>query len=141
MIRNEVFGAHFHSSIFPIMDKELLFLQVGTVKPERSIPDTILKGAKGLAILTVMKVGMMVTYKLGTGLVVARRADGSWSAPSAVASCGVGWGPQVNNISCLKVTLGVHFFYLSLFNFVSFILCLNRLSYLLPPCKFEWHGS
>ncbi|KAH8953247.1 hypothetical protein BDL97_08G014500 [Sphagnum fallax] len=69
--------------------------QIGKLKPERSIPDTVLKGARGLAILTVMKAGIMVTYKLGTGLVVARRADGSWSAPSAVASVGLGWGAQV----------------------------------------------
>ncbi|KAI3802816.1 hypothetical protein L1987_30959 [Smallanthus sonchifolius] len=52
-------------------------------------------GAKGLAILTVAKVGMLLTYKLGTGLVVARREDGSWSAPSAIISAGLGWGPQV----------------------------------------------
>lgn len=65
------------------------------MKPERAIPDAILKGAKGLAIFTVMKVGVMVTYKVGTGLVVAKRPDGSWSAPSAIISSGIGWGPQV----------------------------------------------
>lgn len=69
--------------------------QIGKLKPERSIPDAVLKGARGLAILTVVKAGMMVTYKIGTGLIVARKADGSWSAPSAIASCGLGWGPQV----------------------------------------------
>ncbi|KAD6795249.1 hypothetical protein E3N88_06145 [Mikania micrantha] len=42
----------------------------------------------------VAKVGMLLTYKLGTGLVVARREDGSWSAPSAIVSAGLGWGPQ-----------------------------------------------
>ncbi|GJU33644.1 Ysc84 actin-binding domain-containing protein [Tanacetum coccineum] len=50
--------------------------------------------AKGLAILTVAKAGMLLTYKLGTGLVMARRADGSWSAPSAIISAGLGWGAQ-----------------------------------------------
>jgi len=73
-----------------------LAVQIGVLKPERSIPDAVLKGARGLAILTVVKVGMMVTYKLGTGLIIARKADGSWSAPSAIASCGLGWGPQVS---------------------------------------------
>lgn len=71
------------------------FSEVGNLKPERAIPDAILKGAKGLAIFTVLKAGMMVTYKVGTGLVVAKRPDGSWSAPSAIISCGIGWGPQV----------------------------------------------
>uniref|UniRef100_A0A5B7B8F2 FYVE-type domain-containing protein n=1 Tax=Davidia involucrata TaxID=16924 RepID=A0A5B7B8F2_DAVIN len=68
--------------------------KVGSLTPEKSIPDAILKQAKGLAILTVAKVGMMVTYNIGTGLVVARREDGSWSPPSAISSFGIGWGAQ-----------------------------------------------
>lgn len=68
--------------------------KVGSLKPEKSIPDAILNQAKGLAILTVVKVGMVVTYKIGTGVVIARREDGSWSPPSAISSFGVGWGAQ-----------------------------------------------
>ncbi|XP_057956244.1 uncharacterized protein LOC131149637 isoform X2 [Malania oleifera] len=71
------------------------YCQVARLNPEKSIPSAVLKGAKGLAILTVAKAGMLVAYKLGTGLVVARRADGSWSAPSAIFSIGLGWGAQV----------------------------------------------
>ncbi|XP_058215764.1 uncharacterized protein LOC131326872 [Rhododendron vialii] len=71
------------------------YCQVARLNPERSIPPTVLKGAKGLAILTVAKAGMVVAYKLGSGLVVARRSDGSWSAPSAIVSVGLGWGAQV----------------------------------------------
>lgn len=63
--------------------------------PEKSIPDAILKHAKGFAILSIAKVGMMVTYNIGTGIVVARRGDGSWSPPSAISSFGIGWGAQV----------------------------------------------
>lgn len=70
---------------------------MGILKPEEAIPDTILKQAKGLAIITVVKVGMMVTYKVGTGLVVARRSDGSWSPPSAISTCGIGYGAQVTS--------------------------------------------
>lgn len=70
--------------------------QVARLNPEKSIPLAVLRGAKGLAILTVAKVGALVAYKLGTGLVVARRSDGSWSAPSAILSGGLGWGAQVN---------------------------------------------
>ncbi|XVE88260.1 hypothetical protein DITRI_Ditri19aG0055500 [Diplodiscus trichospermus] len=66
----------------------------GSLKPEKSIPDSILREAKGLAIISVMKVGVMVTYNIGTGLVIARREDGSWSPPSAISSFGVGWGAQ-----------------------------------------------
>lgn len=68
--------------------------KVGCLRPEKSIPEAILRQAKGLAILTVVKVGAMVTYNIGTGLVVARREDGSWSPPSAISSFGVGWGAQ-----------------------------------------------
>lgn len=71
-------------------------LQVGSLTPEKSIPGAVLKQAKGLAILTVARVGVMVTYNVGTGLVVARRDDGSWSPPSAIASFGMGWGAQVS---------------------------------------------
>ncbi|XLS73317.1 hypothetical protein HN51_030182 [Arachis hypogaea] len=68
--------------------------QVGSLKPEKSIPEFILRQAKGLAIITVVKVGMMVTYNIGTGLVLALREDGSWSPPSAISTFGVGWGAQ-----------------------------------------------
>ncbi|CAL5375649.1 unnamed protein product [Camellia sinensis] len=68
---------------------------VARLDPEKSIPTAVLKGAKGLAILTVVKAGMLVAYKLGSGLVVARKSDGSWSAPSAIVSVGLGWGAQV----------------------------------------------
>ncbi|XP_054794327.1 uncharacterized protein LOC129299878 [Prosopis cineraria] len=71
------------------------YCQVARSNPERSIPLAILREAKGLAILTVAKAGALVSYKLGTGLVVARRSDGSWSAPSALFSLGLGWGAQI----------------------------------------------
>ncbi|KAL0406715.1 UNVERIFIED_CONTAM: LAS seventeen-binding protein 3 [Sesamum latifolium] len=70
------------------------YSKVGCLAPEKSIPSAVLKQAKGFAILTVAKVGLMVTYNVGTGLVVARREDGSWSPPSAIASFGIGWGAQ-----------------------------------------------
>ncbi|XWS19751.1 hypothetical protein CRYUN_Cryun31cG0043800 [Craigia yunnanensis] len=68
--------------------------KVGTLKPEKSIPYAVLREAKGLAIISVVKVGVMVTYNIGTGLVIARREDGFWSPPSAISSFGVGWGAQ-----------------------------------------------
>ncbi|KAH9305581.1 hypothetical protein KI387_009985 [Taxus chinensis] len=71
------------------------YCQIARLKGEGSIPVSVLQGAKGLAILTVVKAGMVLTYKLGTGLVIARRENGSWSAPSAILSFGLGWGVQV----------------------------------------------
>ncbi|KAK7328678.1 hypothetical protein VNO77_22795 [Canavalia gladiata] len=71
------------------------YSQVARSTPERSIPLAILNRAKGLAILTVAKAGALLSYKLGTGLVVSRRSDGLWSAPSAIFSLGLGWGAQI----------------------------------------------
>ncbi|XAR51119.1 hypothetical protein NMG60_11005662 [Bertholletia excelsa] len=71
------------------------YCQVARLSPEKSIPAAVLKGAKGLAIITVAKAGVLLAYKLGSGLVVARRSDGHWSAPSALLSVGLGWGAQV----------------------------------------------
>lgn len=91
-----------YSTTFLVEPVNLFFVtqfsigQVGSLKPEKSIPNAILKRAKGLAVLTVAKVGVMVTYNVGTGLVIARREDGSWSPPSAISSFGIGWGAQVN---------------------------------------------
>lgn len=51
--------------------------------------------AKGLAILTVIKAGFLGSARFGSGLVVARLPDGSWSAPSAIATAGAGFGGQI----------------------------------------------
>ncbi|KAJ3679556.1 hypothetical protein LUZ60_017567 [Juncus effusus] len=71
------------------------YTQVSRLNPEKSIPHAVLNAASGLAVITVMKVGAVLTYKLGTGLVVARKPDGSWSAPSSILSAGLGWGAQI----------------------------------------------
>lgn len=85
----------------------------------------ILKQAKGLAILTVAKAGLMVTYNVGTGLVVARRDDGSWSPPSAISSFGIGWGAQVNcSLFLLDFPSLGYFGNLDLISCMSFSLCM-----------------
>lgn len=50
---------------------------------------------QGLAILTVIKAGFLGSARFGSGLVVARLPDGSWSAPSAIATGGAGFGGQI----------------------------------------------
>ncbi|KAI2633293.1 hypothetical protein GGS21DRAFT_519969 [Xylaria nigripes] len=63
--------------------------------PDKIIPPHILSNAKGLAILTVLKAGFLGSARFGSGLVVARLADGSWSAPSAIMTAGGGFGGQI----------------------------------------------
>lgn len=50
---------------------------------------------QGLAVITVLKAGFLGSGRLGSGIVVARLSDGSWSAPSAVATAGGGFGGQI----------------------------------------------
>jgi len=63
--------------------------------PDKIIPPNVLANAKGLAILTVFKAGFLGTARFGSGVVVARLADGSWSAPSAIGTIGGGFGGQI----------------------------------------------
>ncbi|WWD18752.1 hypothetical protein CI109_103206 [Kwoniella shandongensis] len=60
-----------------------------------SIPKAVLQRAKGLAVFTIIKAGFVFSGKAGSGLVIARLPDGSWSAPSCIATAGVGWGLQI----------------------------------------------
>jgi len=62
--------------------------------PEANIPAAVLRDAKGLAILTVIKAGFIFSGRGGTGVVVARAGQG-WSGPSAIGTGGVGFGPQI----------------------------------------------
>jgi len=59
------------------------------------IPQDILSNAKGLAIFTVVKAGFLFSGRAGAGIVVARLEDGSWSAPSAIGTGGMGFGGQI----------------------------------------------
>jgi lipid-binding SYLF domain-containing protein len=63
--------------------------------PDKVIPPSILSNAKGLAIITVLKAGFLGSGRFGSGLVVARLPDGSWSAPSAIGTVGAGLGGQI----------------------------------------------
>src|ERR1700682_1069100 len=62
--------------------------------PEKGIPARVLRDARGLAIVKVVKVGFGISGKGGQGVVVARTGNG-WSGPSFVGTGGAGWGPQI----------------------------------------------
>ncbi|KAF9900070.1 hypothetical protein EC991_007938 [Linnemannia zychae] len=59
------------------------------------IPTDILSKAQGLAIFTVVKAGFLFSGRAGSGIVVARLDDGTWSAPSAIGTGGMGFGGQI----------------------------------------------
>lgn len=59
------------------------------------IPRHVLANAKGLAVLTQLKAGFLFSGRAGSGVIVARLNDGSWSAPSAIITAGAGVGGQI----------------------------------------------
>lgn len=86
-----------------------------------------------MAVLTVAKAGAILTYKLGTGLVVARRSDGTWSAPSSILSLGLGWGAQVYKTRSMVSDIVLYGISFGWFQFFNKNYCLW--------CLFEFIGS
>ncbi|KAG6887085.1 hypothetical protein C0995_001682 [Termitomyces sp. Mi166 len=82
-------------------DKAAGILDSFLADPERpesalnSIPKAVLQRARGLAVFQVLKAGFVFSGKAGSGIVIARLPDGSWSAPSCIATGGLGWGLQI----------------------------------------------
>ena len=71
---------------------------------DQSIPVDLLHAAQGILFLTVAKAGLVVSGRVGTGLLVKRLSTdagdddnlaGIWSAPIAVGTMGMGWGALV----------------------------------------------
>lgn len=71
------------------------FFNNSTVEADSAIPAEMIRNCAGLAFLTVIKAGMIWTGKIGTGLVIARLDDGSWSAPSGIGTAGLGFGAEI----------------------------------------------
>ncbi|CAK4465087.1 unnamed protein product [Aphanomyces euteiches] len=63
-----------------------------TSQVDKQIPITFLERAHGLAFLTVVKAGLLVTAKMGSGIVLTKFPDKTWSAPSAIGTAGLGGG-------------------------------------------------
>ena len=62
--------------------------------PEKGVPSRIVRHARGLAIISVVKAGFIFSGKAGDGVVVARTGHG-WSGPSFIGTGGAGWGLQI----------------------------------------------
>ncbi|RDW65712.1 uncharacterized protein DSM5745_09451 [Aspergillus mulundensis] len=69
--------------------------------PGRELPERALRNAKGLAILTVTKAGLLGSLRFGSGILIARLPDNQdsgtgtgWSPPSAISTFGLGFGGQ-----------------------------------------------
>ncbi|XP_019607558.2 SH3 domain-containing YSC84-like protein 1 isoform X2 [Rhinolophus sinicus] len=74
--------------------------------PDKIIPAHVIAKAKGLAVLSVIKAGFLVTARGGSGVVLARLPDGKWSAPSAIGIAGLGGGLEIGiEVSDLVIIL------------------------------------
>ncbi|PVU85901.1 hypothetical protein BB559_006765 [Furculomyces boomerangus] len=62
---------------------------------ESIIPRDVLDTCSGIAVLTVVKGGIVWSARAGSGLVIAKLPDGKWSAPSAIGTAGFGFGGQI----------------------------------------------
>lgn len=70
------------------------FTRAVRLRSEESLPMALLQGCRALVLLSSVKLGAGWSCSFGTGLVVARSPGGGWTAPCAVACCGMGWGLQ-----------------------------------------------
>ena len=70
------------------------------IKVDEQIPKQILKNAKGIVILTIIKTGFIINGSMGTGIILIKQNNPSqegqqWSGPSAVSTCGLSIGLQL----------------------------------------------
>ncbi|KAF4542348.1 uncharacterized protein LTHEOB_7540 [Lasiodiplodia theobromae] len=71
----------------------------------KKIPQDVIRNAVGLAIFTTMRSGLWVSGAGGSGVLVGRTADGSWSPPSGIMlhTAGLGFLVGVDIYDCVVV--------------------------------------
>lgn len=71
----------------------------------KKIPTEVIKRAEGLAIFTTMRTGLWVSGAGGSGILVGRKEDGSWSPPSGILlhTAGLGFMVGVDIYDCVVV--------------------------------------
>ncbi|KAL5348971.1 hypothetical protein ACLOAV_006396 [Pseudogymnoascus australis] len=69
------------------------------------IPPNVVKNAVGMAIFTTMRTGLWISGAGGSGVLVARLEDGSWSPPSGIMlhTAGIGFLAGIDIYDCVVV--------------------------------------
>jgi SH3 domain-containing YSC84-like protein 1 len=94
-----------HDGMQRDVDQAVAVIERFEAIPESAIPPAVMRAARGLAILTVTKVGFIGSVRGGTGIVVSR-TDKGWSGPSAIGTGGIGVGFQAGaEVSELVIVL------------------------------------
>ncbi|RSL89236.1 hypothetical protein CEP52_014974 [Fusarium oligoseptatum] len=71
----------------------------------KKIPQQVIENAVGLAIFTTMRTGLWISGAGGSGVLVARKEDGTWSPPSGIMlhTAGLGFLVGVDIYDCVVV--------------------------------------
>jgi lipid-binding SYLF domain-containing protein len=71
----------------------------------KKIPTKVIKEAKALAIFTTMRTGLWMSGASGSGVLIARKDDGSWSPPSGIMlhTAGLGFMVGIDIYDCVVV--------------------------------------
>lgn len=71
----------------------------------QKIPEKVIRNAKGLAIFTTMRTGLWISGAGGSGVLVARKEDGTWSPPSGILlhTAGLGFLVGIDIYDCVVV--------------------------------------
>jgi lipid-binding SYLF domain-containing protein len=71
----------------------------------KKIPARVVKEAKGLAIFTTCRTGLWVSGAGGSGVLVAKKDDGTWSPPSGILlhTAGLGFLAGIDIYDCVVV--------------------------------------
>lgn len=74
-------------------------------KVVKKIPAKVIQNAKGLAIFTTMRTGLWMSGAGGSGILVGRKDDGTWSPPSGIMlhTAGLGFLVGVDIYDCVVV--------------------------------------
>ncbi|MGA8616958.1 MAG: lipid-binding SYLF domain-containing protein [Candidatus Sulfotelmatobacter sp.] len=68
--------------------------------PDKGVPNTVLEGAKCIAVIPkLVKGALVVGGEHGKGVATCRTSNGSWSSPAPFTVTGISWGPQIGGKS------------------------------------------
>ncbi|CAB9499226.1 LAS seventeen-binding protein 3 [Seminavis robusta] len=67
-------------------------LEMALDPKQQGIPKGLFEKSIGLCIISVVEAGFIFSGNVGTGILLKKKADGSWSNPCAMGLGGVGWG-------------------------------------------------
>lgn len=68
--------------------------------PDQGVPNTVLEGAKCVAVIPkLVKGAFVVGGEHGKGVATCRTPDGTWSSPAPFSVSGISWGPQIGGKS------------------------------------------